>query len=62
MHSLSCICNKNKYENAFSKDPEFFRFYRSLEAYRKTFDGNNDMLVIKPDSDFFKYMKQPTDN
>lgn len=45
------------YEVAYSKDPEFFRFLRSLEAYKKTFNGKNDMLVLKPDSDFFNYFQ-----
>lgn len=45
------------YETAYAKDPEFFRFYRSLEAYKKTFESNNDMLVLKPDSDFFNYFQ-----
>jgi modulator of FtsH protease HflC len=43
------------YAKAYSEEPEFYRFYRSLEAYRTTFQGNNDMLVIKPESEFFQY-------
>ncbi|MFO1256951.1 MAG: protease modulator HflC [Gammaproteobacteria bacterium] len=43
------------YAEAYSQAPEFYRFYRSLEAYRTTFQGNNDMLVIKPESEFFQY-------
>ncbi len=43
------------YEAAYAKDPEFFRFYRSLEAYKNTFRDKGDTLVLKPDSDFFKY-------
>lgn len=45
------------YAQAFSKNPEFYAFYRSLEAYRKGFDGKNSTLVISPDSEFFKYFK-----
>ncbi len=45
------------YAQAFSKNPEFYAFYRSLEAYRKSFDGKNSTLVISPDSEFFKYFK-----
>ena len=45
------------YAKAFSKNPEFYAFYRSLEAYRNGFGGNNSTLVISPDSEFFKYFK-----
>lgn len=45
------------YANAFKKNPEFFAFYRSLQAYRKSFENEDAMLVIEPDSDFFKYFK-----
>lgn len=45
------------YAEVYGKDPEFYSFYRSLEAYRQTFKGNNDMLVVKPDDAFFKYFK-----
>lgn len=45
------------YAKAFSKNPEFYAFYRSLEAYRKSFDGKNSTLVIDPDSEFFKYFR-----
>ncbi|WP_115717382.1 protease modulator HflC [Gallaecimonas mangrovi] len=47
------------YAKAYDKDPEFFAFIRSLEAYKKSFTGKNDVLVLKPDSDFFRYMKSP---
>jgi membrane protease subunit HflC len=47
------------YADAFNKDPEFFSFYRSLEAYEKSFNSKNDILVVKPDSEFFHYLKQP---
>jgi membrane protease subunit HflC len=46
------------YADVYGKDPEFYSFYRSLEAYRETFKGNNDMLVIKPDDAFFKYFRR----
>ncbi len=45
------------YADAFSKSPEFYAFYRSLEAYRSSFASKNDVLVVEPNSDFFKYMK-----
>ncbi|MDN3679009.1 protease modulator HflC [Vibrio tapetis subsp. quintayensis] len=44
------------YAESFSKDPEFFGFMRSLNAYEKSFSSKNDMLVLDPKSDFFKYM------
>ncbi len=43
------------YANAYGKDPEFYGLYRSLNAYKSTFSGKNDVLLIKPDSQFFKY-------
>ena len=45
------------YAAAFGKSPEFYAFYRSLEAYRNSFASKNDVLVVEPNSDFFKYMK-----
>jgi len=45
------------YAQAFGQNPEFYSFYRSLEAYRSSFDGKDDVLVIDPSSDFFKFMK-----
>lgn len=46
------------YAEVYGRDPEFYSFYRSLEAYRETFKGNYDMLVIKPDDAFFKYFRR----
>jgi len=43
------------YARAYGKDPEFYAFYRSLNAYKNVFKGGSDMLVLQPDSDFFKY-------
>ena len=45
------------YAQAFGQSPEFYAFYRSLEAYRSSFRNKNDVLVVDPSSDFFKYMK-----
>ncbi|MCC4834118.1 protease modulator HflC [Shewanella sp. 1_MG-2023] len=45
------------YADAYNKDPEFYGFLRSLEAYKESFAGNSDVMVLEPDSDFFKYMK-----
>ncbi len=45
------------FSQAFSKNPEFASFYRSMEAYEKSFSNKKDVLVLEPNSDFFKYMK-----
>lgn len=45
------------YAAAFSKDPEFYEFVRSLNAYQATFNNSNDLLLISPDSDFFRFLK-----
>lgn len=45
------------FAQAFGQNPEFFKFYRSLEAYRASFSNRNDMLVVDPSSEFFKYFK-----
>ena len=48
------------YAAAFSRDPEFYSFYRSLNAYKASFGGaGGDVLLLKPDSDFFKYLSKP---
>jgi len=46
------------YAKAYNKDPEFYAFYRSLDAYRSSFANQNDLLVMQPDSEFFKYFKK----
>lgn len=45
------------YAEAYTKDEEFFAFTRSLNAYRETFSSKNDVLLLDPDSDYFKYLK-----
>ena len=45
------------YADAFNKDPEFYEFTRSLNAYAKVFGDKSDMLVLDPNSEFFKYLK-----
>lgn len=45
------------YAQAYQKNPEFYAFVRSLDAYRASFKDKQDILVVKPDSEFFKYMK-----
>ncbi|HEY2628778.1 MAG TPA: protease modulator HflC [Usitatibacter sp.] len=47
------------YAEAFQKNPEFFSFYRSLEAYRNSLRNKGDVMVVDPSSDFFKYLKSP---
>lgn len=44
------------YAAAYTKDPEFYDFTRSLQAYQATFESKGDILIIDPDSDFFKYL------
>ncbi|MDP3843695.1 MAG: protease modulator HflC [Oxalobacteraceae bacterium] len=45
------------YAQAFGKSPEFYKFYRSLEAYRASFKNRSDVMVVDPNSEFFKYFK-----
>jgi membrane protease subunit HflC len=45
------------YAGAFGQNPEFYAFYRSLEAYRASFRSKGDVMVIEPNSEFFKYLK-----
>jgi modulator of FtsH protease HflC len=47
------------YARAYTRNPEFYSFYRSLQAYDKSIGTDNDVLVIGPDSEFFKYLKRP---
>jgi membrane protease subunit HflC len=48
------------YAEAFNQDPEFYAFTRSLRAYQDSFDGSGDILLMQPDSVFFRYLKDPT--
>ena len=45
------------YGDAFGRDPQFAQFWRSMEAYRNTFRGRNDLLVLEPNSDFLRYFR-----
>ncbi|NRR33742.1 protease modulator HflC [Oxalobacteraceae bacterium] len=45
------------YADAFGRNPEFYKFYRSLEAYRASFRNHGDVMVVDSNSDFFKYFK-----
>ena len=46
------------YAEAYSKNPEFYGFLRSMDAYRASFNSKDDILVVEPDSDFFRYMNK----
>ncbi|RLA05695.1 MAG: protease modulator HflC [Gammaproteobacteria bacterium] len=45
------------YADSFNQDKEFYSFYRSMNAYQNSFGNNNDLIVLSPDSDYFKYFK-----
>lgn len=45
------------YARAYNRDRDFYRFYRSMEAYKKTFANSGDVMLLEPDSEFFKYFK-----
>lgn len=45
------------YADTYTQDPEFYGFLRSMDAYKSSFNSKNDVLIVEPDSDFFKYMK-----
>jgi len=47
------------YAAAYGKSPEFYAFYRSMQAYRESFKSKSDVMVLDPSADFFKYMKNP---
>ena len=47
------------YAKAYSRDRDFYRFYRSMEAYKNTFSNKGDLMLIEPDSEFFRYLKNP---
>jgi modulator of FtsH protease HflC len=45
------------YSSAYGKNPEFYAFYRSQEAYKNSFKSKSDVMVLDPSSEFFKYMR-----
>lgn len=47
------------YSDAFAQEPEFFSFMRSMKAYENSFEGSNNMMILKPGSDFFRFMDHP---
>jgi membrane protease subunit HflC len=48
------------YANAYSQNPEFYAFYRSMSAYRQSIGGQQDVLVLSPDSEFFQFLQVQT--
>ncbi|HSI43377.1 MAG TPA: protease modulator HflC [Methylotenera sp.] len=48
------------YNQSYSKNPEFYAFYRSTEAYKNSFKNKSDIMVLDPGSEFFKYMRSPS--
>ena len=46
------------YASAFNQDKEFFRFYRSMAAYKRTFSSKSDIFIVNPNSDFFQYLNK----
>jgi membrane protease subunit HflC len=48
------------YARTYSKNPEFYAFYRSLQAYERSLGKDGDLLVVTPDGEFFKYLKDPS--
>jgi membrane protease subunit HflC len=49
------------YADAFKRDPQFYEFYRTMEAYKTALGGDNTTLILKPDGDFFRFMKDGTE-
>jgi membrane protease subunit HflC len=47
------------YAAAYQKNPEFYAFYRSMESYKASFKDKSDVMVLQPNSEFFRYMKSP---
>jgi len=47
------------YAKAYSKNPEFYAFYRSLQAYERSLGKEGDIMVVSPEGEFFKYLKDP---
>ena len=47
------------YSDAFAQEPQFFTFVRSLKAYEASFASSDNMMILKPDSDFFRFMQAP---
>jgi membrane protease subunit HflC len=50
------------YASAYTRDPEFYAFYRSIEAYRRSIGNEGDVLVLDPDNEFFRYLNESSGN
>ena len=50
------------YASAYTQDPDFYKFYRSINAYTKVFSDKGDLLVLDPNSDFFQFLKRGDDS
>ena len=48
------------FADAYNRDPDFFGFYRSMQAYEKSMQRGDTRLVLRPDSDFFRYFSDPS--
>jgi membrane protease subunit HflC len=48
------------FADAFNRDPDFFSFYRSMQAYEASMHKNDTRMLLKPDSDFFRYFANPS--
>ena len=48
------------YAKSFGKNREFYKFYRSLNAYKGNFSSSSDVILLEPDSEYFKYFKNPS--
>ena len=55
-------CRMDRGATAFDKNRDFYAFYRSIEAYRNSLGAEGDLLVIGPDSDFLRFLKQSDGN
>ncbi|MGY5451946.1 protease modulator HflC [Agarivorans sp. MS3-6] len=47
------------YADAYKQNPDFYKFWRSLRAYKTSFESGGDVMVLEPDSEFFRFMKEP---
>jgi membrane protease subunit HflC len=50
------------YAGAFGRNPEFYSFYRSIQAYKNSLGKEGDIMVVSPDSEFFRYLRDPSGN
>ena len=57
--AINVLWNKQSGPNSFNRDPEFYAFTRSLNAYQQTFASGRDIMLLQPDSQFFQYLGNP---